>query len=83
MLYILSSTKSAVIMADENNGDGVLISKAAGHNNQLYILIFEPTCNEKINNKKINTICKIFYISLRKGLLSSNINLNAGSSINV
>ena len=29
-------------MADENNknGDGVLISKDAGHHNQLYVLIF-------------------------------------------
>ena len=29
-------------MADENNnnGDGVLISKPAGHHNQLYVLIF-------------------------------------------
>ena len=34
--------KLAVIMADENNnnGDGVLISKPIGHRNQLYVLIF-------------------------------------------
>ena len=34
--------KLAFIMADENNnnGDGVLISKPVGHHNQLYILIF-------------------------------------------
>ena len=34
--------KLAVIMADENNNNGgrILISKPAGHHNQLYVLIF-------------------------------------------
>ena len=42
--------KSQVIMADENNsnGDGVLIYKAAGHHNQLYVLIYLAHAQDSI-----------------------------------
>ena len=48
--------KLAVIMADENNnnGDGVLISKPIGHHNQLYVLIFTSNMSIKLQLSILN-----------------------------
>ena len=42
--------------ADENNnnGDGVLISKHAGHHNQLYVLIFTQNMSIKLKLPILN-----------------------------